>query len=633
MRNKLFILIIISLNAIAAFSQDFGCYEIPSKSSSSTYGDFTYSRAPSIRFNFDWDNFEIAQVKNGYYKEYYQFPPWDSNCVKMEGFIKNGKREGKWQLYFDNEYLTGDFRNDKKTGSWTYTFITENNDTICYAIDSFRNDKKNGIQTNYDRHGVITETCHYLNGLKHGQEIKYYHNFKNSEYYISNISNYYDGILNGSKVSFWNNDTLAYEFYINGLLHGRCFYKQEGFMSLEIEYKAGIVDGNYKDYYYPGILANHILFKNGLPYTVYAANSKNGDSLFAGTLINGNGCLEYYYANGKLRSSFNYNNQLICGPILHLYKNGDTAEIGVINSISSLKTNASKYRPNYDINVYVANQLNFGTDTKVNAFSNSGVLLMEYQYIDSTNYCTHCIYEKKYYKSGELSNTYFSFSGLAIGPSTKYYKSGKPKSSSYDKIIHSDSSIESVKHGRFNYFYENGNLQASIYYQNGFEIDTSFFYNEDRELIRRKIVYQDGSEKNIFNGDTVNCKDSHGWKQGKWLYIPYDKIMCRIDPYRLDYYTDNFLQEVWRNNKKYGWLLEEKYEWINSCTANYSGYAFGKLSETGTFWCDYERVGIWYQYHEKTGRITRQMEYRGDYVRGSLIEFKRNGKMKRKYRK
>ncbi|MBT4967924.1 MAG: hypothetical protein HOM80_02840 [Bacteroidetes bacterium] len=173
MRNKLFILIIISLNAIAAFSQDFGCYEIPSKSSSSTYGDFTYARAPSFRSNFDWDNFEIAQLKDGYYKEYYQFPPWDSNCVKMEGFIKNGKREGKWQLYFDNEYLTGDFRNDKKTGSWTYTFITENNDTICYAIDSFRNDKKNGIQTNYDRHGVITETCHYLNGLKHGQEIKY----------------------------------------------------------------------------------------------------------------------------------------------------------------------------------------------------------------------------------------------------------------------------------------------------------------------------------------------------------------------------------------------------------------------------------------------------------------------------
>ncbi len=79
--------------------------------------------------------------QNGYYKEYYP-----SNLLKMEGMMKNGKREGIWKAWFEDGKLwsvafyekgvrqgesivyreggvklyQGSYLNDKKIGKWLY---------------------------------------------------------------------------------------------------------------------------------------------------------------------------------------------------------------------------------------------------------------------------------------------------------------------------------------------------------------------------------------------------------------------------------------------------------------------------------------------------------------------------------
>lgn len=61
--------------------------------------------------------FCFSQSNKAYSKTYYE-----SQVLKSEGWIENGKKNGYWYFYFENENIDskGDYVNDLKNGYWFY---------------------------------------------------------------------------------------------------------------------------------------------------------------------------------------------------------------------------------------------------------------------------------------------------------------------------------------------------------------------------------------------------------------------------------------------------------------------------------------------------------------------------------
>ncbi len=135
------------------------------------------------------NQFDSNGKRNGVWKKYYQD---DSNNIRYTGQFKNGKEVGVFKFYEENSYGTpsiikkfsiksdsafvqfltpkgkvkteGWMLGKKRVGKWTYYFT----DGKLFSEEEYVDGKLNGVVKNYYRNGKLTEETSYKGGNKNG---------------------------------------------------------------------------------------------------------------------------------------------------------------------------------------------------------------------------------------------------------------------------------------------------------------------------------------------------------------------------------------------------------------------------------------------------------------------------------
>ena len=104
----------------------------------------------------------------GLYYEKFTSTPFTGEVDEglARGSIKNGKKEGYWETYWENGqlFIKGSFKNGKKEGSWELYW----DNGRLFKKGNYKNDFKEGYWEDYNRDGTVFEsnTGTYKNGKK-----------------------------------------------------------------------------------------------------------------------------------------------------------------------------------------------------------------------------------------------------------------------------------------------------------------------------------------------------------------------------------------------------------------------------------------------------------------------------------
>lgn len=605
--------------AIPAIGQNFGCYSEPSDNGTG-YDKLFTRKIEGFTFSlindFNWSEYEPKRCVDGWYAEHVAFDFFALEAFKMEGCLVEGKRQGLW-TFFDQSnkvYVVGNFENDLKEGLWKALHINLKGDTICLNEVVYRNDLPEGMVKEYFSTGQKYREAFYEFGKLNGYETLYARSDTASVVVQQQL--YLNGLPEGPKTEFRDNHDYVNEFYACGQLHGKCKFNTK-----EIEFNNGKLHGVYSEQYYNGVIACEIEFRNNKPWTSISAHDITGRTLNPGTLHEGNGTLIVYDDSGKVKSEFEYQNQLIYGKMLHYNYKGDTIEYGLLftDSLPTYK-NTSFSKSESDVNLAVAWTLNFSSGTNYRDYYNNG---KTHFIIASVKEDTIQITE--FSKEGIVIRKQKIYRGLPAGADSTFHEGGQLRSTGKYSIVEKNSKFESVKSGWFRYYYPNGVLQAEVFYNDGTDTEKSFFYDDAGNLRRVYVPNDNGASYSVFDVDTVNRTDACGRKQGKWIGFTrsnsYD--LCSTSPDEIKYYQNDIPYGLWIG----GAFYTELYYIINSDSAWRIGTTSkGKYFIEGLL-LNGERVGEW-QELDWDGRICRAGSYCNNEREGVWKFYRKNGKVK-----
>lgn len=635
MKHSITIILFILFLPTFGVSQDFGCYDINSSGNNVLDGVYVKEHVSAgFYYKVDWNEFKLEnKVQDGYYRNYYFNKNSCSQEVKMEGVVKNGFQNGLWKLYLSNEsYYTGNFINGEKEGLWKGLNINKQGDSTCFSEIEFKNDLYNGIAKYYSSNGKIFKSITYKNGLIDGQEIEYFYNDTTELNYISELKEYSNGKLNGVYLIynyFSPFDTLTYGEYSNDKKNGRFTFHHYGGGKTIVDYVNDEVEGNFIEYYKNGVLAYEINYRNNLPYHLIQIQDKSGKKNESNILTEGTGTLNYYYDNGALFSSFEYNNQLISGKFYRYYKSGALMEEGFLytNNVKSFEK-TKPIEQCEDLNLFSVWQLNFTTGTNYTVYSEDGSIRAKIQSSFNDSICEDIIFCENY-ENERLISKETLWRGLQYGQVKSFYETGTLKMSGHYIIIDKDSIKSSVKHGVFKYYHANGKIKAEVNYSNGEETGRSFFYDDSGILKRIKVIESKGEIYNIFDNDTINRIDDKGRKQGKWISFPYlhYEDNCSDIPNQIKYYKNDLPIGTWKYYSYDGKYLTDEIVWHDSLNSYCQRWDFnGKLREEG-YMINETRNGEWVEYDLKKGYLKYKGQYNCGEKKGIWQEFNKKGKM------
>ena len=182
------------------------------------------------------ESVDVSKAPNG------KFSTTTSDGI-IEGTVVNGKKEGAWIEYFNNN-----------------TYLPKK---IVYYL----NGKRNGVYVEIDKTGSITKKAEYKNDELDGQYSEWYRGGR-----LSKMHTYRNGAMDGKQV-------LCYEKggnlsggqrqrvaiadkngYRNGLT---TWFYENGVKKMTIEYKDGQFDGLQQAFYEDGSLKKEASYKNG----------------------------------------------------------------------------------------------------------------------------------------------------------------------------------------------------------------------------------------------------------------------------------------------------------------------------------------------------------------------------------
>lgn len=638
MRHSITIILYVLFLPNFVFSQDFGCYDINSINNNVLDGIYTREHVSGRSFyKIDWNKFTLdSDVKDGYYKKYYFSEGYCSQFIKMEGLVKNGVQEGLWKLYLSKEsFYYGFFINGEKQGLWTGLYINEQGDSICFAEIKFKNNLYDGIAKYYFSNNKLDRTISYQNGLINGQEIEYFKNDTTEVKYIRELKEYSNGKLNGEYLVYRYNapfDTLTYGKYSHGKKNGRFIYYHYGGEKTIVDYINDEVEGKFIKYYGNGVLACEFDYRNNLPYNLIQINDTSGNTIESNILTEGTGELKYYYDNGTLFSSCEYNDQLISGKFYRYYKSGTVMEEGFLNT--NIAKSFKKTRPIEqceDLNLFSAWQLNFADGTDYTVFNKDGSIRAKLKSSFNDSIAESIIICENY-ENGKLLSKETLWRGLEFGQVNNFYDNGTLEMTGNYIIIDNDSIKVSAKNGVFKYFHSNGLLKAEINYSSGEEIGNSYFYDDSGVLKRTKVIKSNGEIYNIYDNDTVNRIDEKGRKQGKWISLPhsYSENNCYYIPNQIKYFKNNNPIGTWEYFSYDGERLTERIVWQDSINSYCQRWGYNdKLIEEGSMTNEIKN-GEWKEYDYKKGYLKFKGQFNCGEKDGIWQEYKRNGKMIKK---
>lgn len=200
-----------------------------------------------------------------------------------------GRRQGKWQLYYDDgtQLADGNYLNNKKSGKWVY----------------------------YYSNGKILEKGSYINDLPNGQWTWYYQTGQ-----LLLVENFKKGVKDGISYELdITGDTIAKGYYAEGTKNDFWYYKIGDEYS-EGKYYFGEKSGEWKYYYYPEMNIKKITnYKEGKLDGKYKSWYKNKKQQAVGQYQNDlkSGKWYYYLPSGTLDYTAQYKNG-------KLYKVNDT---------------------------------------------------------------------------------------------------------------------------------------------------------------------------------------------------------------------------------------------------------------------------------------------------------------------
>lgn len=625
----LFLMLVISTRA---FAQDFGIYETNHIGNNSSDLYARQSVQKGYQYRGDWTEFILdTLIKDGYHKEFCYFYNSCSENVKMEGLVKDGRQEGMWKLFInENTLFIGNFKNGKKNGLWKGLFINDN-DTTCFTKIEFKDNLYSGQKLDFTFGDKLYKITNYKDGIKHGSEKEYFTNNEQDIQQTKEIVTYYKGKLHGKYLILGStpNDTLTDGTYAFGARNGKfTFIKSGG--KIIANYKNGKLEGRFKKYYPNGTLAYELDYKNNLPYNVIQIKDSSGNVIETNTLKSGNGTLNYYDENGNMISSCDYKNQLISGQILSYFPSGNIMEKGFLYTDKAKIFKETKPIEHCeDLNLFSAWQLNFASGTDYTSYNEDGSIRnkLKSSFNDSIGEDI-IIYAN--YKNGNLLSNESRWRGLQFGRVNNFYSNGTLEMSGNYIIIDKDSIKVSVKNGVFKYYHSNGLLKAEVNYSRGEETGNSYFYDTTGNLIRRKIIKENGAVCNIFKNDTVNLKDSLGRKQGKWVRFnryPFLSNTNYSTPNVIEYYKNDKPTGIWLYYNHTNDFVEKEVIWenpINSFCKNWNKN--GQLIAEGNM-TNNIKDGEWKVYDTKKGYLKFKGNYKCGNKDGIWTEYKRNGKI------
>jgi antitoxin component YwqK of YwqJK toxin-antitoxin module len=195
--------------------------------------------------------------------------------ISQTGAFKNGLQDGKWEFYTENGKIEKreSYNNGKKDGLFeeyvldekgNFTILSRKNykedkpngtwelfhNGILYDFQSYKDGEKNGVFREYSMEGKLTELRNLksVNGKTIKDGIQVYYN-KSGKH---DTTTFKDDIKDGLLVVYHPNGQLRYrENWINGSLADGIYehYDQDGSVNSREEYKDGVRNGIYEQYY------------------------------------------------------------------------------------------------------------------------------------------------------------------------------------------------------------------------------------------------------------------------------------------------------------------------------------------------------------------------------------------------
>lgn len=447
------------------------------------------------------------------------------NYERLSGEIKDGKKDGKWSSYYDNNFekkeAEGYYVNNKKENEWIFYYKNGN-------ISQKRKYENDYIieNTYFDKLGKEIGKLDYPNDKINGIYIERYSNEN-----IKNIKSYKISKNDGEWIFYnKNGNILEKKYYIEDELKstisfdnsgkeiGRATYKDKKIFDGKyakrnekniksiISYKNGLKDGIFIDYYYGGSKTKKIEnYKNG---------KKNGE--FTNFYENGNikskeyyknsikdGKHTYYQIDGKLESELIYKDGKAYGKV----KIRDSK--GNVDKIEEYKGNIKE--------VYEYNSK--GKISSKEIYRNN-------EYIERYSYSTTGkLWYKKDVKKGETKSYSYHKNGNIRSISNKINSSDNIKIIYYDKnekkIAEGNKVNDDCIDGKFVNYYTNDSVSKISFYENKIIIKREYY---DLNGEKSTGFYKNGLKYNgefyirSYEGELLT-KES--FKDGKGKHVSY----------------------------------------------------------------------------------------------------------------
>ena len=177
----------------------------------------------SLIFTTGWtENLKYEDLlirENNYYEKFSDLPYTGNVTGRIQGYFKNGKKNGSWTFYYSSGQL--------------------------FKKGNFKNGKEEGVWKDFDSNGKLNSKGKFVNGKREG----FWEYFK-SNGKIDHHGKYVNGKMNGVWEYFKENGQLEMKGkYINNKREG--FWEIEDYKYLNVNFKNGIgfrYKGNFKNF-------------------------------------------------------------------------------------------------------------------------------------------------------------------------------------------------------------------------------------------------------------------------------------------------------------------------------------------------------------------------------------------------
>lgn len=272
---------------------------------------------------------EIILIKDSIMTSYMKSGYANKNFVPEGPLDARHRRQGKWKDYETGEdgsfqikegapskatsiylfYSEGEYLDNSRTGEWKI-YVIENKTfrKILSRTLTYQAGIPEGSFTYYYPDGRPAQVGSYKAGAIEGPSTMLYPDGN-----VFGKQNFVAGKKHGRQDYYYQDGKPIYFYeYKNGLRQGpyEAYYK-DGKLQESCHYVADSIDGVYKYFYPNGQIWTETVYKNGRMVSIIGSYDKYGKELDKGTLVNGNGYINYYTEEGKIYSVVTFKDGII----------------------------------------------------------------------------------------------------------------------------------------------------------------------------------------------------------------------------------------------------------------------------------------------------------------------------------